>query len=609
MTARAIHPAELLADAFATYVTTWAEEMAVDAGVRQWLQPLAHRLSLAVSEGHVCLPLEDVADKGKLPPLETMREALLDSGLVCTPEKLRLLPLVLDADNRLYLHRYFDYERTLARQLLALQESLPVDTAAVATHLTAFFGKAAPDGSADWQRVAAALAMRQRLTVISGGPGTGKTTTVANILACLLSASLETRIVLAAPTGKAAMRMLQAIRAQAERFPPDVLARLPGEAFTLHRLLGVTSTAGVFRHHAENPLALDVLVVDEASMIDLAMAAQLADALPPHARLILLGDKDQLSAVEAGAVFSELSANPSLSKACVADLAAMTGMAAARILPPTVPSPAPLADSTVWLTQNFRFAADSGISRLALAIRDGQMGDALAVLTNSPDGSVNWLSQEATTALPESVAAFVRSGYADYLAAVEAHAEGKQAMQAVFDAFERFRVLCATHEGSHGVSSVNALMAASCRNVMPPAPVQGEWYAGRPVMVRRNDYVLRLFNGDIGIALPDGEGGLQVYFPADAGGFRTISRLRLPEHETAFAMTVHKSQGSEFESLLILMPPRVLPVITRELLYTAVTRARKQVALACPEAVLEEGMLLSLRKHSGLLARLVEGDA
>lgn len=595
-------PEQLLANAFAAFTEVWARERDADSGTCAWLGLLARRLSLAVSAGHVCLPLADVAEPD-WPPVDALREVLLASGLVGTVDRPANLPMVLDEDDRLYLHRYFAYERALARRLLALRRGVPVDADAIRARLDAVLGKADP-ATADWQRLAAALAMRQQLAVISGGPGTGKTTTVAMILACLLAQSPDARIRLAAPTGKAAMRMLEAIRAQTAHLSPALQARMPVEAFTLHRLLGMTSRPGVFRHDAGNPLVLDALVVDEASMIDLALAARLLEAMPAHARLIVLGDKDQLSAVEAGAVFSELSADPALSPSCVRDLAAMTGIAETAIVPPFQPVKTGFIDSAVWLTRNFRFAADSGISRLALAIKEGNIADAKAALAQTADDSVTWFLSAASTALQPEVMACLQAGFAGFGEAIRTQSENRQA---VFEAFERFRVLCAVREGSEGVAAVNALMTAFCRDRLP-APPQGDWFAGRPVMVLRNDYALRLFNGDVGIALPDADGALMVFFPSDTGGFRAISPLRLPEHETAFAMTVHKSQGSEFESLLILMPAQPHPVVTRELLYTAVTRARRKVALACSEAVLEDGILTSMRKHSGLMARMREAS-
>ena len=597
-------PPGLLADAFAEHVRLWAQEQHADEQAMKWLPELARRLSLAVSAGHVCLPLEMVSGEENLPPSEDLRPILLASGLVGTPRSPGNLPMVLDAENRLYLHRYFAYERALAKRLLSLHETLPVDMAAAKESLAHFFGPPKTTG-ADWQRLAAALALRQRLTVISGGPGTGKTTTVAAILACLLSLNPQTRITLAAPTGKAAMRMLEALRHQTARVPEKIQAAMPTEAFTLHRLLEATSRPGVFRRHAGRPLMLDVLVVDEASMVDLALACRLLQALPSHARLIMLGDKDQLAAVEAGAVFAELSSCPALTPACTADLAAITGIPEKTILPPAQATQPPWQDNTVWLTQNFRFGENSGISRLALAVREGKTTDACAILANSPDGSLTWL-QNANAAPNGQAAACIRENYAAYLRAINNCSPENPA--AAFEAFERFRVLCALREGPQGAEAVNALISAWFK-AKRENPQQEIWYTGRPVMIRQNDYSLRLFNGDIGLVLPTVQGRQTVCFPDGKNGFRTIPPARLPAHETAFAMTVHQSQGSEFESLLILMPPTPSPLLTRELLYTAVTRARQHVWLACAETVLHTAIGASVHRHSGLAARRRETGA
>ena len=594
-----ISPAYRLADAFAAYVNVWLAENNADAHAKKRISELARRLSLAVSDGHVCLPLPEDA-----------RALLLASRLVGTPEQPENRPMVLDGENRLYLHRYFDYERTFAKHLLAFNETLATDIASAQNSLDIFFGKPENTEIPDWQRIAAALSMQQRLTVISGGPGTGKTTTVANILGCLQMQNPNTHIVLAAPTGKAAMRMLEAIRERARQFALPYRPNLPEEAFTIHRLLGATARPGIFRHHKDNPLALDVLVVDEASMIDLVLAARLFDALPAHARIILLGDKDQLSAVEAGAVFSELSMNPGLTEDCKKILALMTGTSVLAINPPHIAGQGGTTDSTIWLTRNFRFSASSGISRLALAIRDGRADEAIATLENPPDASISWLSKEKTTRLDSHVKSEIRHGYAAYMTAVKEGLKNlsEQNIKAVFDAFERFRVLCAVREGHHGVQAVNRLISEYLRSELPGHSVRKDWFAGKPVQVLQNDYSLRLFNGDIGIVLPDENDNLIVYFASDTDSFRTISPLRLPEHETAFAMTVHKSQGSEFESLLVLMPVRTSPVITRELFYTAITRAQKNVRLVCSPEVLKAGIEASVQRHTGLMSRLQELD-
>ena len=607
-------------------------------------------LILATSDGHVCLSLADLATVlTPAPRIAALRADLLASGLVGTPQALGAMPMILDDQDRLYLHRYFDYERRLAQRLMraSLSEPVAVDVA-TREQLSALFqtqpappeappqtprpssgqvdwladslvdeqppGIGATQGPPDWQRVATALALRQRLTVISGGPGTGKTTTVVNLLACLIAQNPDCRIALAAPTGKAAARMTEAIRSRSAHLPPAIRDKLPADSFTIHRLLGVRPDG--FIHHAGNRLAIDALVVDEASMLDLALATQLLEAVPETARIILLGDKDQLSAVEAGAVFSDLSADPTLSDDCRKDIASLCGVHAAQIVSPEAIRSSALRNTATWLRRNFRFAADSSIARLAADINGARPTRAIASLTRGGgdgvgvggDGSVRWLDDGAATPGQATVDRMLQ-GYGPYLEAVR---RDPQDASAITEAFGKFRVLCAVHEGPRGVVSLNERVARHAREALAAIPQaqrtdpRDPWYLGRPVMVLRNDHVLKLFNGDIGISLPNDQGELMVYFADAAGGLRAVAPVRLPVHQTAFAMTVHKSQGSEFDQVLVLLPAQRSRVVSRELLYTAVTRARHRVSICASAEVLTAAIQSPTRRQAGLLDRLRE---
>ena len=519
-----------------------------------------------------------------------------------------MLPLVLDGDGRLYLHRYFDLECRLARRLLAAAQATALPASAIATlrpRLDQLFGASSDDAEVDWQKLAAALALRGRLSVISGGPGTGKTSTLVKLLACLFELDPDCRVALAAPTGKAAARMSEAIAQRASLLPLALRERMPTESYTVHRLLGFNPSKTGFEHHAGKPLAIDALVVDEASMLDLALATQLLEAVPPHARIILLGDKDQLSAVESGAVFSDLSGDPSLSSACKAELAALSGTLAERIEPPAATRQSSLRDSTLWFSRNFRFGSDSAIARLAQRVRDGEAQAAVQELERAQAG-VHWIADGQPRPAPQTLE-LMRSGYAAYVRSV-ASADAAQAHQA----FASYRVLCALREGPRGVQAVNAALGTSLRAAMQaldggaPADPASPWYVGRPVLVLRNDALLKLFNGDIGIALRDASGQLMVHFPDGHGGFRAVAPVRLPPHETAFAMTVHKSQGSEFDAVMLLLPDKPHRVLSRELLYTAITRARSELSLCATAEVLQSAIHSATQRSSGLLARLRE---
>jgi len=547
----------------------------------------------ALASGDVCLPLQRFAGKRpwaevelSLPPLAQWHAQLKASSLIGGPGDYA--PLIL-LGNRLYLARYQAYELQLAEQLLARAVDAPaVDEKQLSDSLARLF--AFNQQSPDWQRLAAAQAVRRRLAVISGGPGTGKTTTVVRLLAALLEQPGGERLAigLAAPTGKAAARMAEAIRNAKADLPVSdaVKDALPDEARTLHRLLGSRGDSPKVRHDAANPLALDVLVVDEASMVDLALMAKLVAALPPKARLILLGDKDQLAAVEAGAVFAELCEGRGFDSQAAADLQRITGQ--------HVPIETPrsrLGDAVVLLTHSHRFAGDSGIGELARRINGGDAKGTVALLQESR-ADLAWNATPSSAALIERL----EQGYAPYLQAAR---QGEPA--AAFEAFNGFRALTAQREGAFGVTGINEALEARFKRRLG-VPARERWYPGRAVMVRQNDYALGLFNGDIGLCLITVQ-GLRVFFEGDEG-YRGFAPARLPSHDSAFAMTVHKSQGSEFAEVLLTLPEQPSPLLTRSLFYTGITRAKRKVEIWALPARLAEAVSTRAERAAGLAERL-----
>ncbi|MGE5256620.1 MAG: exodeoxyribonuclease V subunit alpha [Hyphomicrobiales bacterium] len=570
-------------------------------------------VSRATGNGDVCLDLNFCEDRIftesgaalSCPAVGRWIEALRESPVVGRPGERR--PLVLDDGNRLYLYRYWEYESQLAAAILGRAGS-PVeslDTGRLQAAIRRQFAGRTGSGT-DWQMVAVATALLKRFAVITGGPGTGKTTTVAKLLAVWdeLNEGRPARALLAAPTGKAAARLKESLRRGGV-----LLAQTPSggatpttEIFTLHRLLKPVAGTPFFHHHAGNPLPADLMIVDEASMVDLALMAKLADALPEEARLVLIGDRDQLASVEAGSVLSDIcgrSRRPGFSLEFGSLIRQLTGQAV-----PIEAGHEPLQDCIVELQTSYRFAAGSAIGELSRAVNRGDVQRAVEVLSEPGKDSVDWLEPPPGSAGSADLEEHVAAGYSTY------PTEGNPA--AILQELNRFKILCAHRSGINGVEAVNRLTE---RLLMRQGRVRihtrsaSPWYSGRPVLVTQNDYSLGLFNGDIGIALTDPDEGsenLAVFFMDAAGKLRRFLPYRLPEHETSYAMTVHKSQGSEFEDVLLILPAKDSPVLTRELIYTALTRARQRITLCASRAVLETAVSRRIERTSGLRDALWE---
>lgn len=534
-------------------------------------------VSLAVREGHVCLHLDDEGVRERLANLGLDGlEGCLDTGVIGAPYSD--LPLILDGE-RLYFSRFLRDEQSLARAFLRLAAEPPRNIPAAL--LPDIFK--ARGGETDWQDVACFAALRSRLCVISGGPGTGKTTTVARILALAarMHADANFRIRLAAPTGKAASRMTEAL---AEAFPggslpPELATCISQGAQTVHRLLGWSAEG--CRHHQGNPLPLDMLVVDEASMLDLELATRLMEALPEHASLVLLGDRNQLASVEAGAVLANL-CREDVVNAFSPDFAAQAAQAGANL--PVTKSVLSLTNHVVELKKSWRFDADSGIAALSALIRDGQAQDASKLLEEGRKD----LKMLPCTGQPD-LAAVLKPLLRDAFKGLGGTTDPASA----FEIFGTLRLLSPIRKGPRGIEALNLL----AREVLHGA-TGNDWYPGRPVMILENDYNLGLFNGDVGIALPM-DGSLLVFFQSPEG-FTSFTPTRLPRHETCYAMTVHKSQGSEFGHTVLILPEEPCPLLNRELLYTAFTRARKQVALFGTPQQIKDAVYNPIRRDSGL---------
>lgn len=559
--------------------------------------------SAAVAAGHVALALgridgqftalatDPLAQGIEWPDAGAWMRVLAASPLVHSAEEARaadpehVRPLVVDASGHLYLRRYWDHQERLAAGIRArlAPESAPIlDEGHLADGLDRLFpvpsgAGAVPDGPVepDGQRLAAEGALRSRFFVISGGPGTGKTSTVVKILALIVEQALARgaaapRILLLAPTGKAAAHLKMSVVRSASSLDCAAAVRgaIPVEASTVHRALGAGGRPTRYRRDAGNPLEADVVLVDEASMVDLALMSRLVDALPGHARLILLGDRDQLASVEAGAVLGDIAGDGARAAADDAD----------GLRP------------VVHLRRSHRFEADSDLGALVRAIHEGDADRVLALLDDPARAAVQRIDPSAGDELRDAL----RTGYAAFASAASPAEQ--------LAALDRFRVLCAHRRGPQGVAAHNAMVEAwlDDEGVIDPGEA---WYAGRPIGISRNDYAAGLYNGDVGLVARDPrdeDGALRVLFRSSEGGERWISPLRVGGAETVFAMTIHKSQGSEFDAVLVVLPDEPSPIVSRELLYTAVSRARQGVSVRASREAIRDALARRVERASGL---------
>jgi exodeoxyribonuclease V alpha subunit len=502
-------------------------------------------------------------------------------------------PLVLDND-RLYLHRLYQAEQ-LVKYHINQRVNTVIPVNATVTEPLATLFSARNSTVPDWQKLACAMALQRRFAIITGGPGTGKTTTVVKLLALLQAGTANSlNIKLAAPTGKAAVRLTGSISGALSKLPAQYTEAIPTEVTTLHRLLGAVPNRRSFKHNAANPLQLDVLVVDEASMVDLEMMAALLDALPAQAQLVLLGDKDQLSSVEAGSVLGDLCRGAELGGYHRSTLTMLQPFTDAD-LTPWSGAGSSLNQATVMLRHSHRFDAQSGIGQLAFAVNRGNI-NAAALFDQFDD--ITLLSAATLTSLKPTIV----GGYRQYLQLIAADNHPREAWaSAILACYGQFQLLCALRSGDYGVAGLNEQIS---QWLMSEGLINASqlWYAGRPVMMQRNNYSLGLMNGDIGITLPDPlSGKLRVVFQLADGSLKWVLPSRLSDVETAFAMTVHKSQGSEFSHCCLILPPDNSPILTRELLYTGITRAKQRFTLFCSKPlILQQAIAKRVSRSSGL---------
>ncbi len=581
----------------------------------------AAMVSHALGQQHTCVDLQQRCDAGEAipgsgiapPPLPKWLQALQRSTVVAGPGDHA--PLLLDR-GLLYLYRYHHYENAVASGIGLRCCAQAVDEAWLAQRLGHYFP--ASPGRFDGQKLAAAIALSQRFCLIAGGPGTGKTTTVVKVLALLREwgqrSGQKQRICMAAPTGKAAARLAQAIRNALQHDPTidsRLAAAIPGDVTTVHRLLGPLPSSSQFRHHADNPLSCDILLVDEASMIDVGLMAQLLCALRSGARLILLGDRDQLPSVGVGQVLQDLCAG--LSQVSAADALrypprqrGLLERLCAFELPAARADAGPgVSDGIALLQHSYRFAADSGIGELAVVVKAGDASVARSLLRRMDEGGVDAVRLLYPDPGSE---AWLESLAEPYLELARAWRDPGLPEQEKLRLLDQYRILCALREGSTGVTGLNHMVERYLSR-QGLAPSLQACFPGKPIMIVENNYALQLYNGDTGLLLRDGGGQLYACFDGVEGDVRRLLPGRLPRWESSYAISVHKSQGSEYRHAALVLPQvdaqgSPHPLLTRELIYTAITRARERLTLACSAEALVGALSRRAHRTSGLARKL-----
>ncbi|MDB2705304.1 exodeoxyribonuclease V subunit alpha [Pseudomonadota bacterium] len=559
-----------LACQFAAYIER------VESGDDNVVAITAGLLTEAVAQGHVCLNLMRMDSTYQsvnhyLPEqLDAWKRRLKNSNVVGTADDYR--PLIIGDDGSLYLYRHWHDEQNVAKAISVRNQSIElVDLEALKQDMKVW--PKSVEGI-DWQKVAVLMALTRQFCVISGGPGTGKTTVVLRMLQCLHHQNKQHRIALAAPTGKAAARLQHVI---SDKDNATIQAQ------TLHRLLGISPSNEQGRYNAQRTLPFDVVIVDEASMVDISLMAKLFKALAPATRLILLGDSQQLASVESGAVLANLCQYPMTFNddfIAIAEQSAELDLSEYLTSDVTV-----MSNNVVKLQHSYRFDQHSVIGRLAYAV---QSGDSKRVISELVQAGDVWEQSED--------AQFIE-GYQAYFNTVNS---GADALTCIHQ-FEQYRVLCATKKGPQSVMTVNWAIKHHVAKMGWRS--QQDFYHGRAIMINQNDYRQQLFNGDTGLILKDETGQLRACFLID-NALRWVDLIRLPAHETAFAITIHKSQGSEFEQVCIVLPQEDTAILNRELLYTAITRAKNKVMLLANDAIVRKTVITQHQRESGLVGLL-----
>lgn len=559
--------------------------------------PYLYLLSKKLSEGSICVKLDQVdwdklkEEENQLVKFKIVRPDDLKKNELVAEEQMDK-PVVL-SDKRLYFQRYFKYETGVINRIQTMiSNENQAQTMTKLKDLTGLVQKLFnenPTPKTDWQAVAAISAVLNNFTIITGGPGTGKTTTIAKILSLLFELNPEMKVALTAPTGKAAARMAESLKITAETFPELKIDTSKLKPSTIHRLLGWQKGSIYFKHHAANPLPYDLLIVDESSMLDVALFSKFLEAVRPDAKLILLGDKNQLSAVEAGSLFGDLClAMPELNKFSNEKSDFINLFLKDEKSKITAENRSennhPLFEHIVELQHSFRFSDAGGIGKFSKA-----------VIRNEKDKIEDFFENTDNQVYLDT--SYSNEKFEEYASLFEAYINEEDIETALIE-LNKVRILCAVKEGEEGMYAMNKKVEKYLQE-KGAIKVENEFYENRPLMVSSNNYELGLFNGDTGIVRND-----KVWFIDSENNLKSVLPASLDEIETVFAMTVHKSQGSEFTNVLTVLPKNTeIPLLTAELLYTAVTRAKEKVCVQGSREVILGSAAKRVERSSGVIER------
>lgn len=583
------------------------------------LQPFAYLVSKKLSEGHICFDLDELTvEQENLPNYyknTVFDKITLEKEPLVTSQNKPKQPFVLH-NNKVYLQRYFNYESQILAKIFEMverhTENAELDFVSKrmenlkkhSPFIKKLFATPLKTNQTNWQLTAAIMGVLNNFTIITGGPGTGKTTTVAKILAILFAINPNLKVALAAPTGKAAARMAESLKAttasSTSNIPQNIAAKFEDlQPATIQRLLGHLRNSPYFKHNHTNPLNYDVVIVDEASMIDVTLFAKLLNAIGPQTRLILLGDKNQLASVEAGSLFGDLcQAQQILNLFNTHTAAFINGFVnnvEENINATNIENNNrhPLFQHIVELKFSHRFNNNEGIGLFSKAIIENNATQINDFISANADAQVSIDTYYSKTFIEDFVV-----GYEEYI--------HESDIKIAIQKFNRLRILCAIRESDQGVYALNKYVEKhlSSKKLID---TRTEFYNHRPIIITSNNYVLNLYNGDIGIVRIDDDGNLKAWFEGENGEIKSVLPGLINQAETVYAMTIHKSQGSEFDQVLVVLPQQQnIAILTRELLYTGITRAKNKVFLQGSQTVILKAAEAQVKRTSGIADRLLE---